>query len=330
MTESTKPDRCEKSWQIHVENDCPIAWHDFDVASHRGNEHGAAALHIAVFVICADRNGAFDNGKDVEAVVVRKGAGRTKPPAVEREFVALNQAFDFWIACWRRRDGIHRPPGKISHAERLLNMKLARFSVAVDTVPIEEAIRGVAGLLNFGDQETGAQRVDRAGFDQDAVAGAWFELMKAIFASAAHQRLLERVTIYASFQTGINLASRLRGQDDPGFGFSEIGRIKFGRLPVVGVDLHRQRLMTVEEFQKQGKLVARMVTAEKCAAMLRHELVQRFAGEWSARDCALIGAMVHDFPALGVARSISDRLAEVDSEPTAAPHVLSQDRIESK
>ena len=72
------------------------------------------------------------------------------------------------------------------------------------------------------------------------------------------------------------------------------------------------------------------MAAEDCAAFLRHELVQCFAGEWSIGDRALIGAVVDDFPTFGVVRAVADRFAEVGSESAAAPQVFSQDRIESK
>ena len=117
-------------------------------------------------------------------------------------------------------------------------MQLARFAVAVDTVPIEEPIGCVAGLLNFGDQETGAERVYSSGFDQDAIAHARLELVEARFAVAASQLALEHLPVDVGLQAGVDLASWFGGQHDPSFGFSQIGRIEFCGLLVVGMDLH--------------------------------------------------------------------------------------------
>ena len=256
--------------------------------------------------------------------------GRAKPQAVENEFVALDEVFDIVIACCGGRDWVHWAAGVVGYIERLLDVKLARFAVAVDAVPIEQPIGGVAGLLDFGDQEAGAECVDGAGFDQNAIAHAWLELMEADFAVAAGQLALERLPVDAGFQAGVNLASWFGGQDDPGFGFSQVGRIEFCALLVVRVDLHRQRFLAVEKFQKQRKLIARIMAAEDCAAFLRHELVQCFARERSIGDRALIGAVVDDLPAFGVVLAGADRFAEVGSEPAAAPQIFSQDRIESK
>ena len=77
-------------------------------------------------------------------------------------------------------------------------------------------------------------------------------------------------------------------------------------------------------------MVARMMAAEKRRAILRYELVQRFVGEWSVGDRALIGAVVNDLPTFGVVRAVADRLTELGSEAAATPQIFSQDRIESK
>ena len=164
------------------------------------------------------------------------------------------KAFELVIACCSGRDGVHGAAGEVGYVERLLDVKLAGFAVAVDAVPIEESIRGVAGLLDFGDQEAGTECVHGAGFDQDAIADARFELMKADFAVAASQLALERLPVDARFQAGVDFASRFGGQHDPGFGFSEIGRIEFCALLVVGMNLHRESLMAVEEFQEQAEI----------------------------------------------------------------------------
>ena len=56
------------------------------------------------------------------------------------------------------------------------DVERARLAVGVDAVPIEEAKRGVAGLLDFGDEQAGAESMHGAGFDEQAVADARLEL----------------------------------------------------------------------------------------------------------------------------------------------------------
>jgi hypothetical protein len=89
------------------------------------------------------------------------------------------------------------------------------------------------------------------------------------------------------------------------------------------MNLHRQSLMAVEKFEKQRKLVARVMAAEKRGACLRHEFVQCFAGEWPIGDRALIGAVVDNLPTFRVVLAVTDRFAEIGSEAAAAPQIFS-------
>ena len=66
-----------------------------------------------------------------------------------------------------RRDGA---AAIVDRVERLGDVERSRFAVAVDAIPIEEAERGVAGLLDLGDHQSVAERVDRARFEEDAIA----------------------------------------------------------------------------------------------------------------------------------------------------------------
>jgi hypothetical protein len=51
--------------------------------------------------------------------------------------------------------------------------------------------------------------------------------------------------------------------------------------------------------------------------------MQRFAGEWSIGDCALISAVVDYFPTFCVVLAVTDRFAEIGSEAAAAPQIFS-------
>ena len=142
-------------------------------------------------------------------------------------------------------------------------MERTRFAVAIEAVPIEETKRRVAGLLNLGDENSFAERVDGARFEKDAIAHARLELVEARVAGARGEFALESHTIDARFEAGVDFAPRFGGQHDPGFRLAEIGRSESGRLRVVGMHLHRERQLGVEEFQEQRKLPLRMVPAEE-------------------------------------------------------------------
>ena len=151
-------------------------------------------------------------------------------PAIENELVAGDEAFDVRSVRRLRRLRCDGAAGEVDRVERFLNVERARFAVAVDAVPIEEAERGVAGLLDLGDHQPGAEGVDRAGFDEDAIADARFELVEAGVAVAGGEGAFELGAVDARFQAGVDFAARFGGEDDPGFGLAEVGRSRASRL----------------------------------------------------------------------------------------------------
>src|SRR4051794_34970122 len=135
-----------------------------------------------------------------------------EPPAVENEFVASDKTFDAMLAGQSRSDGVHWSAGVVDYTECLLDVELAGFAIAVDAVPIEQSICGIAGLLDFGDQETGAERVHGAGFDQNTISRARLELVETGFAVTASHLSFERLAVDAGFQAGVDFASGFSGE----------------------------------------------------------------------------------------------------------------------
>src|SRR5438874_1193440 len=126
-------------------------------------------------------------------------------------------------------------------------MQRAGLAVRAGAAPVIQSIGRVAGLLDLGDEQAGAESVDRAGGNENAVAGLWLEGMEAIFEGAVVQRSSQRGFVAAFFQTGVDAAARLGIEDNPGFGLAEVGRREFGSRGVVGMDLHRKVALAVEE-----------------------------------------------------------------------------------
>ena len=63
-----------------------------------------------------------------------------------------------------------------------------------------------------------------------------------------------RLPVHARLQAGVDRAARLGGQDDPGLGLAQVGRIEPGGLGVVGMDLDGERPGRVEEFHQQREM----------------------------------------------------------------------------
>ncbi len=257
------------SGQIHVEEDGPFIGRDFDFARRGWDEDRAAALQVPSLVVGDERGATFDHREDSEAVVVPQRVKRAETKAVEDELVAMDEALDVGIVCHLGGDGIHWATGVIDYVQRLFDVELARLAVLINAVPVEQPVGRIAGLLDFGDQQTGAESVDGAGRNQNAVARARLKFMKTGLAVANQCFALECLPIHSGLQSGVNLAARFGGEHDPGFCFAEVRRIEPGCLFIVGVDLDRERLVAVEKFQKQWKSIARMIAAEERAAVVR-------------------------------------------------------------
>ena len=59
---------------------------------------------------------------------------------------------------------------KSGHVQRLFDMQRARFSVRAEPAVIGNAVGAVAVLLDFGNQDAAADRVQRSGFDEEYIA----------------------------------------------------------------------------------------------------------------------------------------------------------------
>lgn len=256
------------------------------------------------------------------ALVATAMLRRVELPAIEYELVASDKAFDVRMVRWLRRLWCDGAAGEVDRVEGFLDVERTRFAVAVDAVPIEEAERGVAGLLDFGDHESVAQGVDRAGFEEDAIADARFKLVEAGVAVAGGEGAFELSAVNARFEAGVDFAAGFGSEDDPGFGLAEVGRSEFRALGVVRMDLNGERELRIQEFEQERELRLRMVAAEERWAVIGDQFVQRAAGERAVGDDTLIRAVVDDFPALGVAVAVADGLAEHSAQAAAAPDVF--------
>jgi hypothetical protein len=172
--------------------------------------------------------------------------------------------------------------------------------------------------------------MDSAGFEKDAVADRRLELVKTSITGSGRQLPLERTAINAALETSVDFAAWLSREDDPGFGLAEIGRREERTLFVIGMNLDGEGLVGVEEFEEERKLGLRVMAAKELGAVLGHYFVERFAGEWTGFDDALIGAVVDDFPTFGVVVGGADRFRKQCAQAAAAPEVLLQNRVEAE
>src|SRR4051812_3624006 len=96
-------------------------------------------------------------------------------------------------------------------------MQCSGFSVRSDAIPVVQTIGRVAGLLDFGDQQSGSQRVNRASRDKKTITAAWLKGVEEISRAGFADRERKSRKISAFFQPRVDLAAWCGIQDDPGF-----------------------------------------------------------------------------------------------------------------
>lgn len=60
--------------------------------------------------------------------------------------------------------------GEVDGGEGLFDVEVARFAIKPESVPVEDTVGGVAVLLDFKDEEAGADGVEASGWDEEAIA----------------------------------------------------------------------------------------------------------------------------------------------------------------
>ena len=179
-------------------------------------------------------------------------------------------------------------------------MDRAWFASGVCASPVVEAEGEIALLLDFGEDDAGAESVDGAGWNEDAVTGVYFVDMEQVFEVTATEGLLEHIGGDTGLEAGADACSGFGVEDDPCFGFAIFDGVECFGLGVVGVYLEREPVVGIEEFDEQWELFDVLVFSEQFARVLLDDF-----GEWSACEGSIFNAagavgVIGDFPAFGV------------------------------
>lgn len=146
--------------------------------------------------------------------------------------------------------------GEVDGGEGLFDMEVARFAIEAESIPIEDAIGGVAVLLDFVDQEASADGVEASGGDEEAIAGARMEDVDEVGGGAIGEGCEEGLTGDAGVEASVDFGSGLGVGDEPHFGFGFA--VEFGREVLWGVDLKAEVLASVEDLHEKGETVGGM------------------------------------------------------------------------
>jgi hypothetical protein len=161
-----------------VKQKCTAVGLKFDFVATSGDENRVTASQIVVGIIRSNGGAAVERGENVEAIVIGELVRLAKPQAVEDEFVTGDEALDVRTIGGQRFDRVYGAAREVDCFECLRDVERAWFAVGVDAIPITKAEGGIAGLLDFGNEESRSESMHRAGFDEQAVASDRLKLMQ--------------------------------------------------------------------------------------------------------------------------------------------------------
>ena len=208
---------------------------------------------------------------------------------------------------------------EVGGEEGFFEVEFAWLAVEAGAVPVEDAVGGVAVLLDFDDEVALADGVEASAGDEDAVAVVGGKDVEALLDFAVAELLFERFAGRAGGESGVDAAAGVAGEEIPDFGFGFTAEL---RGEVGGrVHLDGKSVAGVEEFAEERKTRAGIgvAGAEDFGAVVGPEFVEGAALVRAGGDHALGFGAVGDFPGFADGLVAGEGAAEAGGELAAAP-----------
>ena len=204
----------------------------------------------------------------------------------KREFLTSNSPTTF------RSFGL--PVFKINAAQRFLDVEMPWFAISREPIPIEDAIGGVAVLLDLDNEITGSNRVQPAAWERQRVARPNRDAMNMRGDITALDGLNEAVTGTEEFRSPTNssacwVASAIYQNSVFASPPNSAARRAGGWTCTESFSWASSNLMS-SGISALGKV------AENIASMILPEIVQSFSTERSMQDNALGFRSIADLP----------------------------------
>lgn len=230
-------DQCDGIWcQLHA---CGLA-------SCR-NEYGITPYEIDPGVFGLDMSRTLGDGHNRK--IIRGKLGWLGAPRFHQsEFIACDEQTLF--GGWSRRAGrkIDRTTFKVDDLEGLLDVQRPRLAVFIDAIPVIEPKCAIARLLDFCHHQAGAEGVDSARWDENAIADLGAKNMQAFFRFSRRDCHFEVRTTDSWLEPGVKNRVRIGLNHVPRLCFSPIWLRHLRPVSVVRVDLDAQHPLAIKIF----------------------------------------------------------------------------------
>jgi hypothetical protein len=193
-----------------------------------------------------------------------------------------------------------------------------------------QTVRHVAGLLDFGDEHAGPDRVHGSGRNEHAVSPPRLEGVQHLVAPSAAERLREDRKIDARREAGVDPRSRLGIDDVPRLRLATVGPGQPGGTRIVGMNLDGKIPIGVEKLEEQRKARLGCLPPEQVGAVGLRQCAERHARVRTRRDHALIVTVIDEFPRLREVLAIGQPPSERRGESATAPQIPSIQRREDQ
>ena len=162
-------------------------------------------------------------------------------------------AFHWRCRLYRGRNQTgHTTSRKVNAGKRLIDFERPRLAcLGINMVPVVQAKRYVAVLLNLEHHDVAAQSVNRPSRQKNAVAGLRSEACETVRHRPVRERRPQIVCSRAWLQARVDAAFGPRLQHDPSFGLPALARRQEVHVRIRGMDLHREHFVCIEELEQQ-------------------------------------------------------------------------------
>ena len=193
----------------------------------------------------------------------------------KRTFIQIprHRAARSMARCARARRQMQR---HIRHIQSLLDVQLASLSLRIHAIPIVEAIRHVAGLLNLHQRNAAAQRMHHARRNVIHVAGFHVHHVQACtnrFA-ALFAGVRQHIPAHALADAIDNLRVRLRIQNHPRFRLAELALFIRAGIGVIRMHLNGKPVSGGNELEQQREFLSDLRAAHRLAVCIE-QLAER-------------------------------------------------------
>ncbi len=178
-------------------------------------------------------------------------------------------------------------------------MKLSRFPVLVDSVPIEQAKGAIAGLLNLGDEKSCSEGVERPRWNKNAISRSRIKNVQTFLGRPCRNGIGQLLKANTRKKSSIEFCTRFGVDDIPSFRFPTIRDRHLGPVRIVGVDLNAEDALAIEILQEEGKALVRGRITQNILRKGFEEFSKRFPLKRSFGDDRFRLAVVDNLPTLG-------------------------------